>query len=84
MLYASFAFLVNNNIVWFIMSYMWFGVFVIRMSMKDYSLSKKKGWDKYKEHSWLLFPKFFGNTVYALLTYAVLGLVGYKVYTLMK
>jgi protein-S-isoprenylcysteine O-methyltransferase Ste14 len=80
MLYSSFAYLVNTPGTWFIMSYMWGIVFVIRMTMKDYSLSKKAGWPEYKATSWLLLPKFYGNTMVALSIYGVFALVAYKVY----
>lgn len=49
LLYSSFAVLVNDTIVWCIMGYMWVIVFQIRMAIKDHSLSKKKGWEQYKD-----------------------------------
>ena len=41
MLYASFGILVQRWEAWFIFSYMWGIIFVLRMLLKDYSLSKK-------------------------------------------
>ena len=79
LLYSSFAVLVNDAWVWFIMGYMWGIVFVMRMAIKDYSLSKKKGWQEYKETSWILLPKFFGKTTYALAVYAFLILAGWGI-----
>jgi hypothetical protein len=44
MLYAAFGVLVQRWETWFIFSYMWGIIFMIRMNVKDYSLSKKVGW----------------------------------------
>jgi hypothetical protein len=44
MLYAAIGLLVQRWETWLIYSYMWGVVFVIRMLVKDYSLSRKEGW----------------------------------------
>ena len=41
MLYAAFGFLVGRWETWLVYSYMWGIVFMIRMVIKDYSLSQK-------------------------------------------
>lgn len=41
LLYFSFAVVAQRNEVWFIYSYMFGFVFILRMLTKDYSLSKK-------------------------------------------
>ena len=47
MLYGSFGVLTQRFEYWFVLSYIWAIIFVIRMKIKDYSLSKKEGWDRY-------------------------------------
>lgn len=44
MLYAAFGMLVQVNETWMIYSYMWGIVFMMRMTIKDYSLMQKEGW----------------------------------------
>ena len=70
MLYASFGVLVQCFYTWVIYSYMWGIVFVIRMLIKDYSLSKKQGWKEYSERSWMLIPKLGGKPQIAIPIYA--------------
>lgn len=47
MLYGSFGVMCQRWEVWFIYSYMWGVVFMLRMVVKEYSLSKKAGWKEY-------------------------------------
>ena len=58
--------------MWFIYSYMWGGVFMMKMVMKEYSLSKKPGWSEYKARTWFLLPNLFNNSI---LSYAVYGII---------
>ena len=45
LIYASFALLVQRWEPWFVLGYMWTIVFSAMMTMKDYRLSNKQGWD---------------------------------------
>jgi hypothetical protein len=49
----------------------WGVLFTLRMLVKEYSLSKKDGWEQYKKHSWMLIPKVGGNPGRAYLFYTV-------------
>ena len=51
------------------------------MAQKDYSLSKKKGWQEYQDTSYMLPFKFFGSGQMSALIYALTiggGLACYK------
>lgn len=76
LIYASFALVVQRNEPWIILGYMWGIFFLSRMLQKDYSLSKKIGWPKYAENSWMLPFKFGGSLVLSIIIYTVfLGVV---------
>lgn len=57
MLYASFGVLVPRWEVVLIYAYMWGIVFYLKMLIKDYQLSKKDGWNDYKNSTWMVLPK---------------------------
>ena len=71
LIYSSFALIPQRNEPWIVNGFMWATVFAAGMAQKDYSLSKKLGWDEYKSHSWILFFKFGGSAVLSLLIYGV-------------
>ena len=50
---------------------MWTLIFLPRMLIKDYSLSKKEGWKDYQETSWMLPFKFGGSTVISIIIYSI-------------
>ena len=50
---------------------MWTLIFLPRMIIKDYSLSKKEGWKDYQATSWMLPFKFGGNTVISIIIYSI-------------
>jgi hypothetical protein len=77
MLYSGIGLLVQRWEVWLIFSYIWGVVFVIRMLVKDYSLSKKDGWQSYYDKTWFLVPKLFNDAVSSVLIYALAAAVGY-------
>jgi hypothetical protein len=81
MLYASFGLLVQRWEVWCFFSYIWGIVFMIRMITKDYSLSKKAGFNAYHAKTWLLIPKLLNSSVWSYVIYSIAGLVGYFTYT---
>lgn len=79
-IYFSFVFLVNHLIPYIVVSYMWFGVFYLRMGLKDNSLRQKEGWEEYEKRSWLLFPKINGRTLDSLVFYASFIGIVYAIY----
>ena len=50
---------------------MWGIVFMLRMAVKQYSLSKKAGWEEYKAKTWPLLPKLANNTGLSLVVYTI-------------
>lgn len=68
------------TIVWYVYLVVWSVVFTSRMLAKDYSLSKKDGWEAYRKRSWLLLPKLFSSSALSYLIYASVGITSYLVY----
>ena len=74
-IYTSFITLTNKPLGYILIMAIWTTIFIPRMLMKDVSLGKiyfkiyifhhnthlatKKGWHKYREQSWMLFPRIF-------------------------
>ena len=81
MLYASFGVLNQMWEIWYVYAYMWGIVFVVRMNMKEYSLSKKEGWTEYKNRTWLVIPKIYNSTLLSLVIYGAFLLVNFYCYT---
>ena len=50
------------------------------MSCKDYSLSKKEGWDRYSKDTWLFVPKICNSTQTSAIVYGAALLVILFVY----
>ena len=71
MLYSSFGVLCQRTEVWLIYAYVWGLIFMLRMSLKEYSLSKKVEWPEYKAKTWSLLPKLYNNGVLAFCVYLV-------------
>lgn len=80
MLYAAFGVLAQRWETWIIFSYMWGIIFMIRMNVKDHSLSKKDGWDNYKAKTWLLIPKLYNSSLYSFVIYSLSLFVCYFTY----
>lgn len=57
MIYASYALMVDHWLPWLILGWVWIGVFLVNMLMKEESLSRYPGWAEYKARSGLLLPK---------------------------
>jgi len=72
MLYSSFAVMCQRWEVWAFYCYLWGTVFVLRMAIKEYSNSKKKGWKEYKAKTWVLLPKIEDSTFLSLITYGLI------------
>jgi protein-S-isoprenylcysteine O-methyltransferase Ste14 len=75
MLYASFGVLCQKWEVWAIFAYVWCLIFPLRMSCKDYSLSKKEGWDRYSKDTWLFVPKICNSAQTSAIVYGAALLV---------
>ena len=61
LIYLSFSLLVNVSFCYFILALIWITLFGSRMYLKEASLSKKKGYKRYKEKSYLFLFKIFDN-----------------------
>ena len=82
MLYASFNVIAQATIVWQIYVGIWSTIFMQRMICKEYALSKKEGWEEYKQKTWFLLPKMFGSSMLSCLFYAILTVNSYIIYEL--
>ena len=80
MLYGSFGVLCQRWEVWMIYGYMWGIIFVLRMLLKEYSLSKKAGWKEYKAKTWFLLPKLFESDALSYFVYISFMLSSYYTY----
>ena len=69
LLYASFGVLCQRAEVWYIYAYVWSCIFLLRMLVKDYSLSRKPDWPEYKAKTWFYLPKLYNNAAVALILY---------------
>ena len=53
---------------------------MIRMNVKDYSLSKKPGWEAYSNKTWLLVPKLLNSSFWSFVIYGISLNVLYFIY----
>ena len=60
--------------------FVWGVVFPSRMAAKDYSLSKKNGWEEYRKRTWILLPKLFNSSALSYLIYVVVCLSARSIY----
>ncbi len=81
MIYSSFAIIVDEYLPWGIFINAWIILFLLRMCFKDWSLSRKLGWKKYKESSWMLLPKIYDSDFVSLMTYFGVGMFFTTLYT---
>jgi len=83
LLYCSFAFLVNEYQAFINLAIVWVTVFVSRIHIKEESLKKKDGYQKYSNNSYLLLFKFFDSNLVNLLFYGLIivgAYCGYQKY----
>lgn len=80
MLYTAFGVLAQRWETWVIFSYMWGIIFMIRMSVKDHSLSKKPNFEAYKAKTWLLVPKLLNSDFWSYLIYGLAFTILYFIY----
>lgn len=57
MLYAAYGLLVGHWIAWAILLWVWGGVFLVNMLMKEASLSRFPGWAAYRARTGMLLPR---------------------------
>ena len=69
LIYGSFAVVVQRWEYWYVLWSMWAFMFFPRMVIKDYSLSKKKGWKEYNDMSFMLPFKIFGSLPLSIIVY---------------
>ena len=81
MLYASFNVIAQVQITWYVYAFVWGFIFTSRMASKEYSLSKKDGWEEYKKQSWFLLPRLFGSDLLSYLFYLISFSLAYLVYS---
>lgn len=58
MLYAAYALLVQHWIPWLILAWVWIGIFLVNVLMKEASLARYPEWPAYKARTGLLLPRF--------------------------
>ena len=63
LIYLTFAIATGTIFGYVMLSCVWVFVFGSRMYMKDLSLAKKHGFEKYKQNSYLILFKFFDNDI---------------------
>jgi protein-S-isoprenylcysteine O-methyltransferase Ste14 len=56
MIYSSFALMVWHWLLVMVLAWIWGGLFVVNMTLKEASMSRYPEWAEYKKHSWLLLP----------------------------
>ena len=56
MIYAAYALLAQHWLGWAVVLYSWIGFFLVRMLIKDASISRHPGWAEYKARTGLLIP----------------------------
>mmetsp|Transcript_33103 Transcript_33103/g.32487 ORF Transcript_33103/g.32487 Transcript_33103/m.32487 type:complete len:163 (+) Transcript_33103:405-893(+) len=78
MIYSSFAMIGGRWEFWGILIFVWTALFLPRMLIKDISLRKKKGWDKYD--SYMFWPKFSSSCLDNVIIYAVVITLGLTMY----
>lgn len=81
MLYSSFAVLCQRNEPWFIYAYVWGVIFMLRMMVKEYSLSKKPDWPEYSAKTWFFLPKLYSNALISIVVYTLAFGSFYYTYT---
>ena len=66
--------------MWIIYAYIWLLYFALRMTWKDYQLSRKDGWEEYKQRTWLVLFKVGNSDILTILFYSAFGALVYLVY----
>lgn len=56
MIYGSFALMIWHRLPLVVLAWVWGGLFVVNMILKEASMSRYPGWGQYKKRSWWLLP----------------------------
>ena len=80
-LYCSFGVLCQRIEPWLIFAYVWTSVFLLRMLVKDYSLSKKVEWPEYKANTWMFIPKLYNSAAISYIVYTAMFTSFYYTYS---
>ena len=57
MIYASYALLVQHWIPWLILAWVWGGIFLTNMVLKEASMARYPEWAAYRARTWMLLPR---------------------------
>jgi len=60
MIYGTYALLVDHWLPWLILAWVWIGIFLVNMLLKEESLSRYPAWRDYKARTGMLLPKLTG------------------------
>jgi protein-S-isoprenylcysteine O-methyltransferase Ste14 len=77
LIYLSFAVLTGNPLSYKILLADWSMLFTSFLFMKEMSLSKKKGWKKYRSESNLLLPRLFSSKSFDTLAWIAIFAGGF-------
>ena len=73
LLYAAFNVVAQCEHMWIFLPVVWGTLFNFRMQLKEYQLSKKEGWEEYKQRTWILLPKLYGSSATTACFYLLLA-----------
>ena len=72
MIYFSFVFLTNHLLGYLIVISIWISLFSCRMYLKEVSLSKKEGYNHYKENSYICLFKIVDSDIGNIIIYSII------------
>ena len=79
-LYAAFNVIAQTNHMWYVYPVIWIVVMGVRITIKDYQLSKKQGWEEYKQRTWIFLPKLFTSSLTTALFYVLVATAAYTTF----
>ena len=71
-IYFSFALIVGRLECYLLLIFVWLSFFVGRIYIKERSLSKKEGYEKYKKNSYIILFKFFNSHFLNIICYSII------------
>jgi len=80
MIYSSFNVIAQVQATWYAYFFVWSVIFTGFMLAKDYSNSKKEGWEEYRKRTWILLPKLFNSASVSFFVYGISGALGWYTY----
>jgi len=79
-LYTAFNVIAQCEHMWYIYPFIWLGIMNTRMTIKDYQLSKKQGWEEYKNRTWMFLPKLYDNSLTTFIFYLLCTSTAYATF----